>query len=144
MSTLDIDQIEPSALLTPATAKIGGALLGMAGFFVTGTALQLSAESSGVLHALATFPVWLFGLSALLVGPSMFNGHGWAAILGALIAPCAALFCLGWAIYAVVSLSFLPMLLLGLGSAGLAALAAPFAIAPSVRVSRTRRLLLAG
>jgi hypothetical protein len=139
-ASLSLDP-DTASLVPPLTVKLGGALLGTAGFFVTGTALQVAALFPGTLHTIAAIPLWLLGVAALLVGPSLFNGRAWAAILATPIGVGAALATVGWALYAIGSLVFAPMLVLGVGSSALAAVAAPFAILPAVRLSRTRRAL---
>jgi hypothetical protein len=137
-----IDRIQITELLTPAVSRFAGASLGTAGFFVTGTALALTVEFEGLLHGIATAPVWILGLLALVVGPSLYNARGWAAVLGVAVALTSTAVCLAWAAYALWSLAFVPMVVLGLGSSGVAAVLAPFAVLPSIRVSRTRRVLL--
>jgi hypothetical protein len=141
--SLSPDDLDASSLVAPPVVKIAGALLGAAGFFVVGTAIQVMAAFPGLGHAVAALPLWVTGLLALVVGPTLFNGRGWAAVLGAGVAAGAALATFGWTLYAVGSFVFAPMLVLGLGSSVLAALAAPFAILPALRLSRTRRALFA-
>lgn len=139
--SLSPEHLDAEDLVSPPIVKVGGALLGAAGFFVTGSALQVAALFPGVLHGIATLPLWVLGIAALLVGPTMFNGRGWAAVLGTCIAAGAALTTIGWALYALGSFVLAPMLVLGVGSSVLAAMASPFAILPAVRLSRTRREL---
>ena len=139
--SLSPDDLDSSSLISPPVVKLGGALLGTSGFFVTGTALQVAALFPGTAHTIAAIPLWLLGVAALLVGPSLFNGRGWAAILGGPVSAAAALVTFGWSLYAVSSLVFAPMLVLGVGSSALAALVAPLTILPAVRLSRTRREL---
>lgn len=137
--SLSPDELDVSALVAPPVVKLGGALLVTAGFFVTGTALQVAALFPGILHGIAALPLWFFGVAALLVGPPVFNGRGWAAVLGTFVAGGAAITTMVWSLYAIGSFVFAPMLVLGVGSSVLAALVAPFAILPAVRLSRTRR-----
>jgi hypothetical protein len=137
------DHLDHESLVSPPIVKLGGALLGAAGFFVTGSALQVAALFPGVLHGVATLPLWVLGGAALVVGPTMFNGRGWAAVLGTVVSACAAIATGLWALYALGSFVFAPMLVLGVGSSVLAAVASPFAILPAIRLSRTRRELYA-
>ena len=135
------EHFDTESLVSPPVVKLGGALLGAAGFFVLGSALQVAAMFPGFLHGIATLPLWGLGGAALVVGPTMFNGRGWAAVLGTVVAVAAAVTTILWALYAIGSFVFAPMLVLGVGSSLFAAFVSPFAILPAIRLSRTRREL---
>ncbi|MEZ4235824.1 MAG: hypothetical protein R3F59_06615 [Myxococcota bacterium] len=139
--TAEFDLRDLEALRTPVSAQIAGLLLGAAGFFVTASAVQLTFDAVTWLQVLGTAPLWLCGVTSLLGGPLLYTGRASAAVLGAPAAIAAAITCALWAIYAVVASHFALMVILGAGASGLAALAVPFAVVPTWRVSRARRAL---
>ena len=136
---LDID---PRDAVPPLIVKLGGGLLGTAGFFVAASGLQLFAFFYLTLgQTLVASALLLLGSSAILVAPMVIAGRAWASVAGTLVAGASALLSIVWLIYALFSGLFSPMMVLGSLTMGLALLAQPFTILPSLRVSAARRAL---
>jgi hypothetical protein len=131
-------ELDLDLLRSPRSVRLGGAALGTVGFFVLGTAFQLAAVYDGLLLGLLTVPLWVLGGGALLVAPSVYNGRGWAAILGTLIAITASVVSALWGLYVLATFVFAPMIVLGVGSSLVATVVMPFTVGPAIRVSRAR------
>jgi len=135
---------DPLAAVPPLIVRIGGGLLGTAGFFVGASGLQaflffhLTTTQSLVAGALV-----VLGAAAIGVAPLTMAGRSWAAIAGSAVAAVAALVAFGWLAYALIATMFSPILVLGTLFMGLAAAVQPFTISPSLRVTKARRALYA-
>ena len=138
--SLSPDDLDVSTLVAPTVVKLGGALLVTAGFFVTGTALQVAALFPGVFHLILRLcPCGSSAWRRCWSGPRWLNGRGWAAIVGTGVAGGAAIATLGWSLYAIGSFVFGADAGVGVGSSVLAALVAPPRSSPAKRLSGTPR-----
>jgi hypothetical protein len=142
-AALHTNEIALPDLHTPVVARLAGALLVAAGLFGAASGVQVLALFEGALATLAALPVLAAGLAALLVAPFAYDGRGWAAILGTVLAAAIAVLALGWIAGSVLALAFAPTLFLAFFAASGALAVLPFAIGPSLRLSRLRRALAA-
>lgn len=133
---------DPLAAVPPLVVRIGGGLLGAAGFFVGASGLQAFAFFYlTTIQSLVAGALVLLGAAAIGVAPMTMAGRSWAAIAGSAVAAVAALVAFGWLVYALSATMFSPILMLGTLFMGLAAAVQPFTISPSLRVTKARRAL---
>ncbi len=135
-------EVDPREAVPPMIVKLGGGLLGTAGFFVAASGLQLFAFfylTTG--QTLVASALLLLGSASVGVAPLVIAGRAWAAIAGTLLAVASTLLAAAWLAYALWSGLFSPIMILGALTMSLAMLAQPFTILPSLRVGAARRAL---
>lgn len=124
--------------------KLGGFVLGAAGFFVGGAGLQLVAFFEPTWTVLgAAVALLMFGATAVLLAPYVVKGRSWAAILGVPTALAMAAVATAWLGWSTMMLLFSPLMVLGTLTAGAAALAMPFTVPGALRATRARNALYA-
>jgi len=124
--------------------KLAGFTLGAAGFFVSGSGLQLLAffELSWGMLAAASMLLTL-GSVSVLVAPFVIKGRSWASMLAVPTAAVMALTTMVWAVLSVSMLFFSPLVVVGALTSAAAALVAPFAVPGALRATRARNALYA-
>jgi hypothetical protein len=140
---LSTAEIQLPDLQIPVVARLGGGLLAAAGLFAVAGGVQVLAVFDGVLATLCALPLLGLGAVTVLVAPFVYDARGWAAIAGAVLAAATALLALPWIAWTVLSAAFAPALILLFLAASAALAVVPFAIGPSLRLSRLRRALAA-
>jgi hypothetical protein len=140
LSPPSLSLIDEQLLRSPPIVRLAGGALLAVGFFVLGTAIQLTAIYDGWWW-IAIAPVYALGASALVVAPQVYNGRGWAAVVGSVLALGSAGITVAWLGWLTATLVFAPMILLGVASSVLALLVVPFAVGPALQVSAARSRL---
>jgi hypothetical protein len=142
-AALSTSEIQLPDLHVPVVARLGGALLVATGLFAVASGVQVLALFEGALATLGALPVLATAAATVLVAPFAYDGRGWAAIAGVALAAANAVLALAWIAWATFALAFAPTLFLSFLAASGALAVVPFAVGPSIRLTRLRRALAA-
>jgi hypothetical protein len=140
-AALHTDEIALPDLVTPVVARAAGATLVAAGLFGVASAIEVLALFDGALPTLAALPLLVASLVASITAPFVYDGRGWATIVGLLAAVSTAGLSLVWIGFATFSLVFAPTLFLAFVATAAALAVLPFSVGPAFRLSMLRRAL---
>jgi len=134
--------LEVGAAVPPIWVRFIGGIVGAAGFFMVGSAVQLVMFFYLATWVKATVAVvGVLGLAMIGVSPWIFKARSWASIAGTALCIFAALVSGVWTIYAISITLFSPLMLLAAFMCCVAALTIPLTIPASLRVTAARNAL---
>lgn len=134
--------LDTGAAVPPIWVRVIGGIVGAAGFFMVGSAVQLA-----IFFYLAFWVkvmvgvIGILGLAMIGVSPYLFKARSWASIAGTALCAVAALVSGVWTLYAISITLFSPLMLLAAAMCALSAVTIPLTIPAAIRVTAARNAL---